>query len=169
MVASAFLQGGERRSEIVFDVPPGAFTPPPKVTSSLVHFRPRPDPLPCRVGRPRAGDAGGVRPAAQDAAPEPEEPRAGRGCCHRGLRPQARDAGRGGAGRRLRRARERAGRSTLRRGQAPSSSRLPSGRPGPAEGVEVSLEAFDQRARLGIVLAPLALVAEDPLQPPKVS
>jgi 16S rRNA (adenine1518-N6/adenine1519-N6)-dimethyltransferase len=37
-------------SEVVFDVPPGAFTPAPKVTSSLVHFRPRVEPLPCRVG-----------------------------------------------------------------------------------------------------------------------
>ena len=46
----------------------------------------RPPALP--RGRPRAGDAGGVRPAAEDAAPEPEEPRAGRGCCHSGLRPR---------------------------------------------------------------------------------
>jgi len=30
-------------SKIAFDVPPQAFTPPPKVTSSLVHILPRPD------------------------------------------------------------------------------------------------------------------------------
>jgi 16S rRNA (adenine1518-N6/adenine1519-N6)-dimethyltransferase len=34
----------------VFDIPPSAFVPPPKVISTVVHLRPRPDPLPCRVG-----------------------------------------------------------------------------------------------------------------------
>jgi len=34
-------------SRILFDVNPAAFVPPPKVTSSLVHLRPRTAPLPC--------------------------------------------------------------------------------------------------------------------------
>ena len=29
--------------------PPSAFVPPPKVTSSVVHLVPRPDPMPCRL------------------------------------------------------------------------------------------------------------------------
>ena len=32
---------------ILFDISPKAFMPPPKVTSSVVEFFPRPDPLPC--------------------------------------------------------------------------------------------------------------------------
>ncbi|MCI4678742.1 16S rRNA (adenine(1518)-N(6)/adenine(1519)-N(6))-dimethyltransferase RsmA [Rhodoblastus acidophilus] len=36
-------------TRILFDVPPSAFTPPPKVTSSVVELRPRADPLPCGV------------------------------------------------------------------------------------------------------------------------
>jgi 16S rRNA (adenine1518-N6/adenine1519-N6)-dimethyltransferase len=31
--------------ELAFDVPARAFTPPPKVTSTVVHFRPREKPL----------------------------------------------------------------------------------------------------------------------------
>lgn len=34
-------------THLMFDVPPNAFVPPPKVTSSVVHLRPRKDPLPC--------------------------------------------------------------------------------------------------------------------------
>lgn len=34
---------------MAFDVPPQAFTPPPKVTSSVVHLVPREAPLPCDV------------------------------------------------------------------------------------------------------------------------
>ncbi|WP_307430873.1 16S rRNA (adenine(1518)-N(6)/adenine(1519)-N(6))-dimethyltransferase RsmA [Labrys monachus] len=41
------LAGWRTEAEIVFDVPPSAFVPAPKVTSSVVHFRPRPSPLPC--------------------------------------------------------------------------------------------------------------------------
>ncbi|MEW9308657.1 16S rRNA (adenine(1518)-N(6)/adenine(1519)-N(6))-dimethyltransferase RsmA [Labrys neptuniae] len=41
------LAGWRTEAEIVFDVPPSAFVPPPKVTSSVVHLRPRPAPLPC--------------------------------------------------------------------------------------------------------------------------
>ena len=34
-----------------FDIPPQAFTPPPKVTSTVVHLTPRPAPLPCDAGK----------------------------------------------------------------------------------------------------------------------
>jgi 16S rRNA (adenine1518-N6/adenine1519-N6)-dimethyltransferase len=34
-------------TRLLFDIHPSAFVPPPKVTSSLVQLRPRPDPLPC--------------------------------------------------------------------------------------------------------------------------
>ncbi len=36
-------------AKILFDVPPSAFTPPPKVTSSVVQMTPREKPLPCTV------------------------------------------------------------------------------------------------------------------------
>jgi 16S rRNA (adenine1518-N6/adenine1519-N6)-dimethyltransferase len=36
-------------TRILFDVSPAAFTPPPKVTSSVVELRPRPDPLACEA------------------------------------------------------------------------------------------------------------------------
>jgi len=39
------LAGWRTRSRIVFDLPPQAFTPPPKVTSSVVHVEPRAEPL----------------------------------------------------------------------------------------------------------------------------
>jgi 16S rRNA (adenine1518-N6/adenine1519-N6)-dimethyltransferase len=32
----------------MFDISPKAFVPPPKVTSTVVHFAPRPLPSPCR-------------------------------------------------------------------------------------------------------------------------
>ncbi len=41
------LAGWRARSKIVFDVPAQAFTPPPKVTSSVVHMVPVEAPLPC--------------------------------------------------------------------------------------------------------------------------
>jgi 16S rRNA (adenine1518-N6/adenine1519-N6)-dimethyltransferase len=40
------LAGWRAESRIVFDIDPGAFTPRPKVVSSVVHIVPRPDPLP---------------------------------------------------------------------------------------------------------------------------
>jgi 16S rRNA (adenine1518-N6/adenine1519-N6)-dimethyltransferase len=43
------LAGWRTQARILFDVPPAAFVPPPKVTSSVVLLRPRVDPLPCRV------------------------------------------------------------------------------------------------------------------------
>jgi 16S rRNA (adenine1518-N6/adenine1519-N6)-dimethyltransferase len=36
-------------TRILFDVPPAAFTPPPKVTSSVVELIPHPNPVPCRA------------------------------------------------------------------------------------------------------------------------
>ncbi|RUU09390.1 16S rRNA (adenine(1518)-N(6)/adenine(1519)-N(6))-dimethyltransferase RsmA, partial [Mesorhizobium sp. M7A.T.Ca.TU.009.01.3.2] len=43
------LAGWRTEARIAFDVPPQAFTPPPKVTSSVVHLVPRPTPLPAEV------------------------------------------------------------------------------------------------------------------------
>jgi 16S rRNA (adenine1518-N6/adenine1519-N6)-dimethyltransferase len=37
------------RTQILFDVPPSAFVPPPKVTSSVVQLMPRAEPPPCRT------------------------------------------------------------------------------------------------------------------------
>lgn len=41
------LAGWRTEARILFDVPASAFTPPPKVTSSIVHLVPRPNPEPC--------------------------------------------------------------------------------------------------------------------------
>jgi 16S rRNA (adenine1518-N6/adenine1519-N6)-dimethyltransferase len=43
------LAGWRTEARIAFDVPPQAFTPPPKVTSSVVHLVPRASPLPAEV------------------------------------------------------------------------------------------------------------------------
>ena len=43
------LAGWRTEARIAFDVPPQAFTPPPKVTSSVVHLTPRAEPLPADV------------------------------------------------------------------------------------------------------------------------
>jgi 16S rRNA (adenine1518-N6/adenine1519-N6)-dimethyltransferase len=43
----AVLCGWRTRARILFDVSPAAFTPPPKVTSSVVELVPNPAPLPC--------------------------------------------------------------------------------------------------------------------------
>ncbi len=43
----AALCGWRARARILFDVSPSAFTPPPKVTSSVVELVPDPAPLPC--------------------------------------------------------------------------------------------------------------------------
>ncbi len=43
------LAGWRTQAKIVFDVPPQAFTPPPKVTSSVVQLVPRENPLPADV------------------------------------------------------------------------------------------------------------------------
>ena len=47
----AVLCGWRTRARILFDVPPAAFTPPPKVASAVVELVPRSDAAPCRVGR----------------------------------------------------------------------------------------------------------------------
>jgi len=44
------LCGWRTEARILFDVPPSAFVPPPKITSSVVHLTPRANPLPCRIG-----------------------------------------------------------------------------------------------------------------------
>jgi 16S rRNA (adenine1518-N6/adenine1519-N6)-dimethyltransferase len=41
------LCGWRMRARILFDVPPSAFTPPPKITSSVVELTPNPAPLAC--------------------------------------------------------------------------------------------------------------------------
>ncbi len=40
------LTGWRTKANIVFDLPPQAFTPPPKVNSAVVHIEPRQNPLP---------------------------------------------------------------------------------------------------------------------------
>jgi 16S rRNA (adenine1518-N6/adenine1519-N6)-dimethyltransferase len=43
------LAGWRTEARMAFDVPPQAFTPPPKVTSSVVHLEPRLNPIPCQM------------------------------------------------------------------------------------------------------------------------
>ena len=43
------LCGWRSQATQMFDISPKAFVPPPKVTSTVVHFTPRPDPLPCAL------------------------------------------------------------------------------------------------------------------------
>jgi 16S rRNA (adenine1518-N6/adenine1519-N6)-dimethyltransferase len=43
------LCGWRTRARILFEVPPQAFVPPPKITSAVVLLEPRPAPLPCPV------------------------------------------------------------------------------------------------------------------------
>ncbi|WP_112662975.1 16S rRNA (adenine(1518)-N(6)/adenine(1519)-N(6))-dimethyltransferase RsmA [Microvirga flavescens] len=43
------LCGWRTHANILFDVPPSAFVPPPKITSSIVHLTPKATPLPCSV------------------------------------------------------------------------------------------------------------------------
>ena len=45
------LCGWRSQARILFDVPPEAFTPPPKVISSVVELAPRQNPAPCDLGR----------------------------------------------------------------------------------------------------------------------
>jgi 16S rRNA (adenine1518-N6/adenine1519-N6)-dimethyltransferase len=44
------LCGWRTEARMAFDVAPQAFTPPPKVTSTVVHLTPRENPIPCFVG-----------------------------------------------------------------------------------------------------------------------
>ena len=91
-------------TKIMFDVAPSAFVPPPKVTSSVVRLHTARNAACLRRRRLAEGDRGGVRPASQDAAPEPQI--AGRGCARaaRRSRHRADRAGGGHSGRRFRRA-----------------------------------------------------------------
>jgi 16S rRNA (adenine1518-N6/adenine1519-N6)-dimethyltransferase len=43
------ISGWRMDATILFDLPPGAFLPPPKVMSSVVVLTPKPAPLPCRT------------------------------------------------------------------------------------------------------------------------
>ncbi|MBO0142383.1 16S rRNA (adenine(1518)-N(6)/adenine(1519)-N(6))-dimethyltransferase RsmA [Agrobacterium sp. Ap1] len=43
--------GWRTDAHMVFDVPPQAFSPPPKVTSTVVHLIPKANPLPCDVNK----------------------------------------------------------------------------------------------------------------------
>lgn len=45
------LCGWRTQAHMAFDIPPQAFTPPPKVTSTVVHLEPIPTPLPCAPDR----------------------------------------------------------------------------------------------------------------------
>ncbi|MEN3930531.1 16S rRNA (adenine(1518)-N(6)/adenine(1519)-N(6))-dimethyltransferase RsmA [Microvirga sp. W0021] len=45
----AVLCGWRTEAHILFDVPPTAFVPPPKVTSSIVHLKPRQKPQECSI------------------------------------------------------------------------------------------------------------------------
>ncbi len=45
------LAGWRTVAEMAFDVPPQAFSPPPKVTSTVVHLLPKEKPLPCDVAK----------------------------------------------------------------------------------------------------------------------
>ena len=45
------LAGWLTHAEMMFDLSPQAFTPPPKVTSTVVHLEPRLNPLPCDLGK----------------------------------------------------------------------------------------------------------------------
>lgn len=45
------LCGWRTEAYMAFDISPQAFTPPPKVTSTVVHLTPRADPIPCPVSK----------------------------------------------------------------------------------------------------------------------
>ncbi|TWF56808.1 16S rRNA (adenine(1518)-N(6)/adenine(1519)-N(6))-dimethyltransferase RsmA [Neorhizobium alkalisoli] len=45
------VAGWRTDAHMVFDVPPQAFSPPPKVTSTVVHLTPKASPLPCDVSK----------------------------------------------------------------------------------------------------------------------
>ena len=102
----AVLAGWRAQARILFDVAPAAFTPPPKVISSVVELIPRARPEPCDAATLLGADPGRVRPAAQDAAPVAESLRRGARARPRGAprsrRARADDAGGGGRRRRIR-------------------------------------------------------------------
>ena len=102
----AVLAGWRTEARILFDVAPAAFTPPPKVTSSLVELIPRAAPSAVRRCDALGADPGRVRPAAQDAPPIAESlrrrPRPRPSGAPRRGRDRADDAGGGGRRRRVR-------------------------------------------------------------------
>ena len=100
----AVLANWRCETKIMFDVAPSAFVPPPKVTSSVVRLVPRAEPLACDAARLAEGDRGGVRPAPQDAAPEPQVARRRCAGAARRRRHRADRAGRGDSGRGVRQA-----------------------------------------------------------------
>ncbi|MBD2749744.1 16S rRNA (adenine(1518)-N(6)/adenine(1519)-N(6))-dimethyltransferase RsmA [Microvirga sp. BT688] len=74
------LCGWRAESRILFDVPPSAFVPPPKITSSVVHLTPRANPLPCRLGALEAVTRAAfghrrkmLRQSLKSIAPDPSE------------------------------------------------------------------------------------------------
>jgi 16S rRNA (adenine1518-N6/adenine1519-N6)-dimethyltransferase len=74
------LCGWRTQARILFDVPPSAFVPPPKITSSVVHLTPRADPLPCRIGALEAVTRAAfgqrrkmLRQSLKSIAPDPAE------------------------------------------------------------------------------------------------
>ena len=109
----AVLAGWRTQARLLFDVPPAAFTPPPKVTSSVVELIPRATPEPCDGRLLVGGDRRRLRPAPQDAAPVAEGFRRGarrraRGAARR-RRPRSDPPRRGDRRRRLLRAGARHG------------------------------------------------------------
>ena len=80
----AVLANWRCETKILFDMSPAAFVPQPKVTSSVVRLVPRAEPCACDRRDARAGDGGGLRPAPQDAAAEPEIARRRSGPAGRG-------------------------------------------------------------------------------------
>jgi 16S rRNA (adenine1518-N6/adenine1519-N6)-dimethyltransferase len=72
------LCGWRTEARILFDVPPSAFVPPPKITSSVVLLTPREAPLPCRIGALEAVTRAGfgqrrkmLRQSLKSIAPQP--------------------------------------------------------------------------------------------------
>lgn len=74
------LCGWRTDARILFDVPPSAFVPPPKITSSIVHLTPKASPLPCRIGALEAVTRAAfgqrrkmLRQSLKSIAPDPSE------------------------------------------------------------------------------------------------
>ncbi len=84
------LCGWRTEAHMAFDIPPQAFTPPPKVTSTVVHLEPRPTPLPCDPDKTGASYHCGFRPEAQDAPAKREVYRRRGTACPAEIDPQRR-------------------------------------------------------------------------------
>ena len=68
----AVLANWRAETKILFDISPAAFVPQPKVTSSVVRLVPRQRAGAVRPPRARAGGGCRLRPAPENAAPEPQ-------------------------------------------------------------------------------------------------